>query len=239
MKKALIYIAAFTLTVISCKRDEQVPGMETIKEVESIATQNSNDDAAIAKYLEDHYLDAQGNIKAFSTSSTADDNMPKLSSLNPQKLASGVIVIKREGAQPDPGTTIGTTDIIHLMTKTVGYLSNEEKGVISFVSEAPLLNTVETTGVPEVDPQFYYVKQSTLDASKKPRSYYEIEGFQEGLKHFKAFNKEKSEPYNMQGIIIVPSRAAFARDEHNAYGMIGWRNRSFVFNFQVYKSIPR
>jgi len=99
------------------------------------------------------------------------------------------------------------------------------------------------TGVPQEDPAYYYVKQSVLDAASagvaKERSYYEIEGFREALQKFKAFDLPEDADYNLQGVIIVPSRAAFARDAHFNYNNISLRNRSFVFNFQVYKSMTR
>lgn len=231
-------MAVATLALSSCRKDDP-ENPNIIKEVDNTATQNTNDDQAIAKYLEEHYLDAQGKIQSYTTTITADAAHPKLSSLSPQKLASGVIVIVRNGAQPDPGTTIGATDIIRLMHKTTTFLSTTENNTLIYTSEIPFQSTVESTGVPQVDPFFYYVKPSVLEASGKTRSFYEIEGFQEGLKFFKSFDKADSENYNLQGVIIVPSRAAFARDEHFGYNSISWRNRNFVFNFQVYKTTPR
>jgi hypothetical protein len=41
----------------------------------------------------------------------------------------------------------------------------------------------------------------------------------------------------MQGVIIVPSRAAYARD-NSIYGTV-YANRSFVFNFQLYNTKTR
>ncbi|MGZ5192746.1 MAG: hypothetical protein ACXWVV_02290, partial [Kaistella sp.] len=72
----------------------------------------------------------------------------------------------------------------------------------------------------------------------KLRSYYEIEGFQEAIKKFQAYDIPDDSNYNLQGVIIVPSRAAFARDAHFNYTGLAFRNRSFVFNFQIYKSTP-
>ena len=236
MKKSLLYFAIASMTLFSCKNDDDD---DTVEEVSNITEQNSNDDAAILKYMDEHYLDSQGNIKTFSSTDTTDDNYTKLSGLNFQKLSSGVIVIVRDGAQPDPGTTIGTTDIIRLMHKTTTFVSTKENNEITYTSEFSFANTIESGGVPQVDPAFYYVKQSVMDDSDKGRSYYEIEGFQEGLKYFKSFDKADSENYNLQGIIIVPSRAAFARDSHYPYSNISWRNRTFIFDFQVYKTTAR
>lgn len=238
MKKSFIYIAMASLAVLSCK-NESMGDTTPVVEASDISTQNSNDDAAIRKYMDEHYLDSQGNIKVFSTTDASDDNMPKLSAMNPQKLASGVTVIIRPGAQPDPGTAIGATDVLRIMQKSTAFLSANENGTVSYTSEISFSNPIESTGVPEVDPSYYYVKEAVLTSSGKGRSYFEIEGLQEGLKLFKSFNKADSEGYNLQGVIIVPSRAAFARDEHNPYNFTTWRNRNFVFNFQVYKSTPR
>ena len=236
MKRALIYIAVAAFTITSCRKDEAKGNV--IKEVGDLTTQNANDDKAIAKYLDEHYLDALGRVKTFSTTDSSDDNYKKLSELNPQKLASGVIVIVRDGAQPNPGTAIGTTDKIKIMQKTTAFLSNENNG-IEYTSETAFSNNIEGSGVPDFDPAYFFVKPEITTASGKPKSYYEIEGFQEGLKYFKSFSKGDSENYNLQGVILVPSRAAFARDEHFPYQGIGWRNRTFVFNFQIYSTTPR
>lgn len=233
MKKALIYIFAASLALASCRKDEiQVT---TIKEVDDIAVQNSNDDKAILKYMDEHYLDEKGKIQAIGTSTT----QTKLSALNPKILPSGVVVIIRPGAQPDPGTAIGTTDVIRLMGKNTAFLSTVTDNVVTYTGEKEFFSTVESTGVPLVDPQFYYVTDDVVKQSGFAKSYFEIEGFQEGLKYFQSFNKADSENYNMQGVILVPSRAAFARDSHFPYGGFSYRNNNFVFNFQVYKATPR
>lgn len=237
MKKALLYIAAASFAVMSCKKDENVDS--TVQEVSDISVQNSNDDAAILRYMDEHYFDAQGNIKTFSATDASDDNNTKLSALPYQKLNSGVIVLQRAGVQPNPGTTIGDTDKMRIMLKSSGFLSSSENNTVNYTSEMTFANTVESTGTPMVDPQFFYVKNAVLTASGKSRNYYEMEGFQEGIKYFKSFSKDDAEGYTMQGVILVPSRAAFARDEHYAYNLISWRNRNFVFNFQVYKSSVR
>ncbi len=236
MKKALICAALATLGIVSCKKDDDQVVIE--QEVKDINEQNANDDKAIAKYLDEHYLDKLGRIMAFSTTSTDDDAFPKLSALNPKILPSGVVVISRDGAQPTPGTTIGESDIIRLMHTTTTLKSKVENNAVTY-TEGMFVSTLQSTGVPQVDPQFYYVTPEVVKASGKPKSYFEIEGFQEGLKYFKSFDKPDSDSYNLQGVIIVPSRAAFARDDHYRYAQVSWRNQSFVFNFQVYKTTPR
>lgn len=233
MKKIFLGIAIATLALNSCRKDE---GAETIVEV-SIETQNSYDDQAAAAFLDTHYLDAKGNIKPFVATDTVN---VKLADLNPVKLPSGVIYVMRPGAQPNPGTAIGQYDLIRLMSNTMTYVATNNDNKVTFNSPSAFKNTIAGTGLPEVDPAYYYVKKSVLEnatnTAAKQRSYYEIEGFQEALKKFRAFDIPDESSYNLQGVIIVPSRAAFGREAHYNYTGFSYRNRSFVFNFQVYKT---
>uniref|UniRef100_UPI0028AD4BF8 hypothetical protein n=1 Tax=Chryseobacterium taichungense TaxID=295069 RepID=UPI0028AD4BF8 len=203
------------------------------------------------KFMDENYLDAQGNIKAFSSTDTADDNEKKLSELSPVKLPSGVIYIIRTGAQPSAGVTLETNPTadnatqIRTMMRANYYLAAESDGKVSFGSAGTLLNTINGSGSPVTDPAFYYVKESIVDntnnsTAAKQRSYYEIEGLQEGLKYFKGFaDKADGDAYNLQGVIIVPSRAAFARDTHYNYTGYSLQNNCFVFNFEIYKANVR
>ncbi|MDR6160232.1 MULTISPECIES: hypothetical protein [Chryseobacterium] len=244
MKKIFLYILAGSLCFSACKKDDEV---ETFVEPEDVAVRNSYDDQAIQKFMDDNYLDAQGNIKAFSSTDTSDDNEKKLSELNPVKLPSGVVYIIRSGAQPSPGVTLETNSTsdnatqIRLMMRANYYLAAESDGKVSFGSSGTLLNTINGSGSPATDPPYYYVKNNVLQSATtdaaKQRSYYEIEGLQEGLKYFKGYaNKDDGDPYNLQGVIIVPSRAAFARDSHYNYTGFSLKNNSFVFNFEIYKA---
>lgn len=60
MKKIFLYILAGSLSFTACKKDDEV---ETYKEPEDITVQNNYDDQAIKKFMDENYLDAQGNIK--------------------------------------------------------------------------------------------------------------------------------------------------------------------------------
>ncbi|RLJ23329.1 hypothetical protein CLU97_4569 [Chryseobacterium sp. 7] len=251
MKKIFLYILAGSLCFSACKKDDDV---STYVEPEDINTQNTYDDQAIKKFMDENYLDAQGNIKAFSSTDTSDDTEKKLSELNPVTLPSGTIYIVRNGAQPSPADeqVIGSTDILKVMMKATTYLAINTDGQSSFTAATDFMNTINGTGIPAVDPKFYYtapndplITNATTDAAKQ-RSYYEIEGFSEALQKFKAFNNYATElPYNLQGVIIVPSRAAFARDPYFPYNYPGYsqvislRNKTFVFNFQVYNRTTR
>jgi hypothetical protein len=78
----------------------------------SIETQNSYDDAAITQFLKDNYFDARGNIVAFSSSITTDDNEKPLRKLQPTTLPSGVVYISRY--VPANGKTIAFNDVLEL-----------------------------------------------------------------------------------------------------------------------------
>ena len=233
MKKTILFLALASIALVSCRKDDTE---DTVEEV-SIETQNSYDDQAAQKYLETHYLDAKGNIKELEDTDTTN---VKLADLDPVTLPSGVIYIIKEGAQPEPGDTIGSYDLIRLMGRSTNYVATKTDNVVSFTSGQTFRNTISGAGVPEVDPAYFYVKKSVLDNATtdlaKQRSYYEIEGFQEALKKFKAYNIPDESNYNLQGVIIVPSRAAFARDSHFNYSGISFKDRSFIFNFQIYKT---
>lgn len=243
MKKIFLYILAGSLCFTACKKDGEV---ETFVEPDDIAVRNSYDDQAIQKFMNDNYLDSQGNIKAFSSTDTSDDNEKKLSELSPQKLSSGVIYIVRNGAQPTSGVTLETNPEatnatqIRTMMRANYYLATNTDGNVAFTTSGVLANTINGSGSPLTDPMFYYVKKDVKTNAGKERSYYEIEGLQEGLKYFKGYaNLSDGDAYNLQGVIIVPSRAAFARDAHYNYTGYSLKNNCFVFNFQIYKANPR
>ncbi|WP_294286880.1 hypothetical protein [uncultured Chryseobacterium sp.] len=247
MKKIFLYILAGTLCFTACKKDDQV---ETFVEPDDVAVRNSYDDQAIQKFMNDNYLDAQGNIKAFSSTDASDDSQKKLSELSPVTLPSGVIYIVRNGAQPSSGVTLDTNSEsasatqIRTMMRANYYLATNTDGNIAFNTSGALLNTINGSASPVTDPMFYYVKKAVLNAgttdAAKQRSYYEIEGLQEGLKYFKGFqNMADGDAYNLQGVIIVPSRAAFGRSDHYNYIGYSLKNTSFVFNFQIYKANVR
>jgi hypothetical protein len=243
MKKIFLYILAGSLCFSACKKDDEV---ETFVEPENIEVRNSYDEQAIQKFMDNNYLDTQGNIKAFSSTDATDDNYKKLSELSPVKLPSGVIYIKREGAQPNPGVAINTdsnsttASLIKTMMRGTYYRATDIDGNVALTSGGALINTIDLEASPVTDPKFYYVKKSVLTAATtdatKSRNYYEIEGLQEGLKYFNGFQNLPNETLpNLQGVIIVPSKAAFARDA-NFYNL---QNATFVFNFQIYHTETR
>ncbi len=238
MKKILLGIALSVVVLQGCKKDNDED--ETV--VLTLEEQKAYDDAAAKDFMTKNYLNSKGVITAFDSTIDTDDNEKKLIDYDYKTLPSGVIYIVRPGAEPVPGKEIGSTDVITLMQITKSYVSTKVDDKIVFASESTFANSVATGNV-TTDPGYFYAKNSDIkkynDTYKTSydRSFFEIEGLQEGLKYFKSFELDDSANYNMQGIIIVPSRAAFARD-NNIYGT-NYNNRSFVFNFQIYKTKAR
>ena len=121
MSKKILFAVMIALFIQSCNRDDKNSSKTGEKEVESLAEQNTNDDKAIEKYLDEHYLNSQGVVTKFDKTDTRDDNEKKLSDLNPKKLENGIIIIKREKAQPANGKTIGATDIFTYNDKNADF----------------------------------------------------------------------------------------------------------------------
>lgn len=240
MKKIFLYLLVIGVTMASCRKDD--PNPNTDVEVDA-TTQNGYDDEAITKFLQDNYFDEKGNVKGFNGDIKPDSTHVKLADLQPVKLPSGVVFIKREGAQPTAGKTIGATDSIKIMINAVSFKATNDNNNIALRSPATFQNTIMGSGIPMVDPAFYYVKQNVLDAATtevaKQRSYYEIEGFREALQLFTSFDMQDSDNYNLQGVILVPSRAAFGKEPHFNYTGFSLKDRSFVINFQMYNTYTR
>ncbi|WP_028121909.1 hypothetical protein [Epilithonimonas tenax] len=239
MKKILLGIALSVVVLQGCKKDEDEVAATVVLTIEE---QNTYDDAAAKDFMTKNYFNSKGVITAFDSTISTDDNEKKLIEYDYKTLPSGVIYIIRPGAQPDPGKAIGTTDVISTMQIAKSYVSTKVDDKMIYGSESTFSNSV-LSGDLVKDPAYFYVKSSVLKkyndtySTTYGRNFYEIEGLQEGLKYFKSFALPDSADYNMQGVIIVPSRAAFARDA-TIYGA-AYNNRCFVFNFQLFDSKTR
>lgn len=237
MKKGILYISLALLSLQACRKENTVEDPEKI--TTTIEEQNAIDDEAIVKYMETHYFDSRGNVRQFNETDTSDDNEPNLATYNPVTLPSGVVYIIRPGAQPNPGKTIGNDDVLHLMGSAYTYVPKKNNNEITFEFSAAVVNTINAGNI-LIDPFFYYAKEENLTANNVTKDFYEIEGFQEGIRKFKSCEIPEEENYNLQGVILVPSRAAYGRKD-NVYtsNVSKFYDRSFVFNFQIYKTTER
>lgn len=239
MKKGILYLALATLTLQGCRKDNNNDN-ELDQITTTVEEQKTIDDEAIVKYMETHYFDSRGNVRQYNETDTSDDNEPNLTTYNPITLPSGVVYIVRPNAQPSPGKMIGDDDILQLMGSAYCYVAKKKDNEVKFHASIPIMNTINGGNI-EIDPFFYYISEDVLTQNNVTKDYYEIEGFQEGIRKFKSCEISEEENYNLQGVILVPSRAAYGR-ELNHYSTTTNNNffdRSFVFNFQIYKSIER
>jgi hypothetical protein len=243
MKKILIYFIIIPLVFASCNGSSDPATTPPV----AISVQNSYDDQAIQKFLKDNYLNSRGKLAAISDSIATDSIKTPLIDMNPVFLDSGVVYIIKPDAQPENGTEIAPDDALKLMQQTMTYIAQKDAstGVVSFGSAFTFVNNIFGSGDPTYDPAYYYVKNSVIKAyndkngTSVDHSFYEIPGLREALPHFKSCNIPDSDDYNLQGVIIVPSRAAFARNPHYPYFGYTWNDRCFVFNFQIYNTTPR
>lgn len=251
MKKILFAFLLVLVVLGACKEDDYLtPTFPQLDQTE----QNKYDDEAIAAYLENTYINSRGKLTESKTDINNDSiNNRKLADLNPITLPSGVVYIIIPDAQPTSGSNVMPDDFLQFQQVGTTMRAVKTDNKIQFANQLSFFNTIDGSGVPLSDPQWYHVKQSVLDAAKAKadkdptednkartkKSYYEIEGFQEAIQKFKSFNLPEDADYNLQGIIIVPSRAAFAKEPHFNYVGIGLNDFSFVFNFQLYKARTR
>lgn len=244
IKKWGLTILALGIFFTACKNDDD--GVEELP----IEEQNQVDDDAIVEYLQNHYFDTErGLIKEFDDEDAEDDQNQTLHSLG-TKLPSGVWIVKRPSVVAEgPIANDNTQDSILISLQTHAFVASnkdlaEEEKLYSSITPLNSLpwSTINSSGVPLWDPSYYYIDVPKLNLGDNVNlSHFEIEGFTEGLKQFNSTDTDGTDLYNFQGVIIVPSRAAFARD----FSFVGsqlnytYRNYSFVFNFELHKVIPR
>lgn len=241
IKKFGISLLVFGIFMTACKSDDENRDLPQDE-------QNEVDDRAIVDYLEDHYFDSErGLIKKYDADDEEDDDYPSLMT-TATKLLSGVWVVRREGVDAEgPAITDNKTDSILISYNSVRFkasyddLAENEAAYEKY--SAAFTNTIFSTGTPAWDPAFYYTKITEEMANKGiDESYFVIEGFVEGLKHFKATQTNGSDLYNFQGAILIPSRQAYGRDLVYLNGSLDpstYRDNSFMFNFEVHKVLQR
>lgn len=224
LKHVFVTIAVLVFFA-NCKNDDS---NELLPQQE----QNKLDDQAIVNYLKKHYFDDNGRVKELKKADA--DNQTALYKLAKQ-VDNGYWYVKNPKIKGDKrAVKDNTKDSILLQYDMKIFKATKVKDTVRYASLTPLSSTINTSGYPIWDPAFYYTKAPkgvNLD-------FYTIEGFVDGIKHFKSTgrNSDDTPAVNFQGLIIIPSRLAYNRSS-NAL-KVG-ADQSVIINFELYKVIDR
>lgn len=258
IKKFFLTFIASAAFLVSCNNDDNNNGINPETRI-PIAERNALDDKAINQYLEDYYFSPgdtingrvvkSGVLTRFDTiKGNADDNYPSLKSLaiqdaagfwyaeNPyQKGAENGQTIK---SIDESKITISHTSQYFVATNKTSLEDNPAQKIYGSIYSYfnPTYNTGD--GSPGTDPEFYrFIPTTTQESNGVRRENRELKYFAEGLKHFKSTKRSTQDIYNFQGVIILPSRLAFARNRYfTGTGLSefsSFRDASFIFNFEL------
>ena len=197
---------------------------------------NEYDEAALNVVLDTYCFSTLGNIKVAESETEKANPLKKYAT----KLPSGVWIVKN----PEVKNTEETIDLNKKLTihNNTFYFRSVKKddGTITHGTIVPEINfsTINYFGEPKTNP--YFIKSTLLNTGDS-KSDYEIEGLAEGLKEFKMTEKNPEQLYNLQGVVLVPSKLAYARDAHyylpssTTTKTTGFKDCCFIFNFEVLK----
>lgn len=225
-----IFVLGLFIMISSCRNDDD--GLNLLPQAE----QNEVDDRALVKFLEDHYFNSVGKIVRFSDEISSDDDETPLMEYAELK-PSGIWVVHRPNfeATGRKVTNVENDSILiqYDLNGFVGQISNDS---VFYSIPTSISTTINTTGYPIWDPSFYYTNVSGMTNARK--SWYEMEGLQEGLKEFHSTNKNAADlpAVDFQGLILVPSRLVFQRD-YNVFNL--GPDTSIFFNFELYQVVDR
>ncbi|WP_128330803.1 hypothetical protein [Apibacter sp. HY039] len=220
IKKFLLLGVISLFTVLtSCSSDDDKTKTLTIDE------QNAADDASIVNFLDNYYFDDLGKVTKFTETVTSKDKDPLRK--NAKKDASGFWYVPNPAVTSASGTKPNGSNNI-LLHYTLNYYVASEGGS-GYSSQTTASSSIDGLGIAQQNPSFY--KKPSTDTTNV-ESYYVIKGIVDGLKYFSPTNKSKNDPYDvLQGVIIVPSRLAYARNSN----YMSLSNATFVLNFELYK----
>jgi len=238
------FAALFTTTVllVSCSSDDDNDKELTVEQRKSL------DEEAIEEYLNDHYFSPiNGKLIKFDTiTGNEDDANTPLKDLTVKDPA-GFYYAARPGVVAN-GSPIQSNDaskiLISYDVKAFEATTDTQYAKkYGFVST--YLNSIDSgDGSAQTDPSFYYAKlNDALIENGVKREHIEMKNFGEALKKFKATDTNGRDLYNFQGVVILPSHLAFGRNRIYTGTSItenhGYRNTSFIFNFELHKVTPR
>lgn len=236
IQKMILPILLASVLFTACESDDDNKG--GVEEVKlSQQERNQVDDEAIKLILNDYYLNDQGKLTEFSDSDASDDNrtpLAELATYHPQ----GYWTVKRAD-YTSSGRKVTDVEKDKILLQydmfTFQGKTNTKKDSIFYSKPVSYSSTINGKGYPIADPDFYYKTLTEQQKEQKfEREWYQIEGFQEGIKEFNSADKALTDlPHvDFQGLIIIPSRLAFGRDK-NALGFSV--DQSIIVNFELYK----
>lgn len=258
IKKFFVTFIASAAFLVSCNSDNNGIRIDAETKI-PLAERNALDDKAINQYLEDYYFSPgdtingkvikSGVLTRFDTiKGNEDDNYPTVASLAKQDPAGfwyaespyqkGSETGKTVKSIDESKITISFTAQYFLATNKTSLEDNPAQKIYGTLSSYtnPTYNIGD--GSPVNDPSFYrFIPNSTQEGNGVRREHLELKNFAEGLKHFKSTNRSTEDIYNFQGVIILPSRLAFARNRYFTGSALSditaFRDASFIFNFEL------
>lgn len=244
IKKFFVTLIACSAILVGCNNDDD-NGVNKETKI-PIEERNALDDEAIQQYMEDFYFNPKnGKLTKFDTiKGNDDDAYPTLKSLAKQDNLG--IWYAENPNHKGTGETIVSNDStsIYLSSVTTYFVatnSTDYKRKYGSLGQFYYSSINTGDGSATQDPTFYYYIPTETEAKNGvKREHVELKNFAEGLKHFKSTNRSTNDLYNFQGVIILPSRLAYARNKYyvQSTGLTEYstyRDATIVFNFELPK----
>lgn len=249
IKKFFVTLIACSAFLVSCNNDDD-NGVSKETNI-PVAERNALDDEAIQQYMTDFYFNPKnGRLTKFDdVAGNEDDSFPALITLA-KKDEAGIWYAENPNHK-------GTGDIVEsndLTSIDISYnmISFRASNNTEYKKKYTNLDTKSGSGSINMgdgsavkDPSFYYYIPSTTEASDGvKREYIEIKNLGIGLKNFKSTKRATTDLYNFQGVIILPSRLAYGRNNVYYNNQISdrfdaYRDVSYIFNFEIVKAEKR
>lgn len=244
IKKFFVTLIACSAVLVGCNNDDD-NGVNKETKI-PVEERNALDDEAIQQYMEDFYFNPKnGKLTKFDTiKGNDDDAYPTLKSLAKQDNLG--IWYAENPNHKGTGETIVSNDStsIYLSSVTTYFVatnSTDYKRKYGYLGQFYYSSINTGDGSATQDPTFYYYIPTETEAKNGvKREHVELKNFAEGLKHFKSTNRSTNDLYNFQGVIILPSRLAYARNKYyvQSTGLTEYstyRDATIVFNFELPK----
>lgn len=231
--KYLMMLIAIVFVIASCKNDDD-NGLNLLPQDE----QNDVDDEAIVLYLKEHYFNSVGKVMKFDDDDESDDNETPLYDIAEMD-AEGYWYAKRPGFVAEGRAVTNHDNDSILLQYEMKIFNAGLRSDTVYYSTAGYASTINGTGLPQWDPDFYYkTLTDTQIENNYQREWNEMEGVISGLQHFNSTNKAATDQpsVDFQGVIVVPSRLVFKRDK-NALRFAA--DTSVILNFELYQVIDR